>query len=53
MKIGNILKYRIKVLDENNNVIYAGMSDDANSTIKDMEYTEVIELNPDEMIIRI
>ncbi len=53
MKIGNILKYMIKVLDENDNIIYEGMSDDANSDIKDMEYKKVIELNPDEMIVRV
>lgn len=53
MKIGNILKYKIKVLDKNDNIIYEGMSDDADSNIKDMEYTEVVELNPDEMIIKV
>ena len=53
MKIGNILKYKIKVLDKSDNIVYEGMSDDADSNIKDMEYIEVIELNPDEMIIRI
>ena len=52
MKIGNILKYKIKVLDENDNIIYEGMSDEADSNIKDMEYTKVVELNPDEMIIK-
>ena len=53
MRIGNILKYRIKVLDSNDNVLYEGISDDAGSDIKKMDYKEVVELNPDEMIVRV
>ena len=53
MKIGNILRYNIKVLDDNDIVLYEGKSDDAPSTIKDMEYKEVVELNPIIMIVRI
>ena len=53
LKIGNILRYNIKVLDSENNVLYEGPADDASSSIKDMEYTEVIELTPTVMIVRI
>ena len=53
MRIGNILRYNIKVLDENDNVLYEGWSDDASSSIKEMDYKEVIELNPTVMIVRI
>lgn len=53
MKIGNILKYNIKVIDSNDNILYEGISDNASSNIKEMDYKEVVELNPTILIIRV
>ena len=53
MKIGNILRYNIKVLDSENNVLYEGPADTASTNIKDMDYKEVIELNSSVMIVRV
>lgn len=53
MRIGNILRYNIKVLDENDNVLYEGLSDEASTDIKEMDYKEVVELNPAVMIVRV
>lgn len=53
MMIGNILRYNIKVIDANDNVLYEGKSDEASSSIKEMNYTEVVELNPTVMVVRV
>ena len=53
MKIGNILRFNIKVIDSEDNVLYEGPSDDASYDIKEMDYKEVVELNASIMIVRV
>ncbi len=53
MKIGNVLKYNIRVIDADDNILYEGISDDSGSDIKELEYKEVVELNSSIMILRV